>query len=149
MSETNRPLNKYVEAVEAFHCPADRGDSMWPTAKTAYEGWGNSYLVQWSVDYYRVKQVTGDSKAPRASKEGTPIKTSEIARKAVNKIIQGDWHWYGTRDINDLRSVWHNYRGKRTYNMLMGDGHVENFIFPKEYVNWLTAPPPDPNFKWW
>src|SRR5881396_3784951 len=25
VAETNRPLNKYLNAVETFHCPADRG----------------------------------------------------------------------------------------------------------------------------
>src|SRR5947199_54634 len=30
--ETNRPLNAYVRAAEAFHCPSDRGDSHWPAA---------------------------------------------------------------------------------------------------------------------
>src|SRR5262245_59704549 len=24
-----RPLNKYVTAVETFHCPGDKGDSLW------------------------------------------------------------------------------------------------------------------------
>ena len=24
-----RPLNKYVAAVETFHCPGDKGDSLW------------------------------------------------------------------------------------------------------------------------
>ena len=85
----------------------------------------------------------------RGSPEATPIKSSEIARSPVNKIIQGDWPWQGTRDINDKKSVWHNYKGKRTFNMLFGDGHVENYLFPKEYVNWQLSPPYDPKFKWW
>src|SRR5688572_20919334 len=59
--ETNRPLNLYLEAVEVFHCPADKGDSYWPQAKTCWEGWGNSYLPAWGVDWYRVRHVFGDS----------------------------------------------------------------------------------------
>ncbi len=147
--ETNRPLNLYLQAVEVFRCPADKGDSYWPQAKTCWEGWGNSYLPMWSVDWYRVKHVTGDSRAARGSKESMPIKTSEIALGAAHKMVQGDWHWNGSRDVNDPKSVWHNYKGKRTYNMLFGDGHMDNYIFPKEYVNWQQGIAPDPNYKWW
>src|SRR5437870_13552773 len=44
--ETNRPLNAYVRAAEAFHCPSDRGDSYWPAESkpSCYAAWGNSYL---------------------------------------------------------------------------------------------------------
>ena len=50
--ETNRPLNIYVPAAEAFHCPSDRGDSYWPAESkpNCYAAWGNSYLVMWAVD---------------------------------------------------------------------------------------------------
>ena len=148
--ETNtRPLNVYLQTPDVFHCPADKGDSYWPQAKTCWDGWGNCYLPMWSVDWYRVKHVTGDSRASRSSKEGTPMKTAEIALSAATKIVQGDWHWNGSRDANDPKSVWHNYKGKRTYNMLFGDGHMENYVFPKEYVNWQLSPPPDSNYKWW
>ncbi len=151
--QTNRPLNKYLPTVEVFHCPADKGDALNPAAKTAFDGWGNSYLVEWAVDVFRVKHITGDSKAPRGSKEATPIKTSEVAARPVNKIIQGDWLWHGNRQapasLGMQQNVWHNYRGKTIFNMLFADGHLENFLFPPEYVNWLSAPPPDPAYRWW
>jgi len=147
--ETNRPLNTYLQAVEVFHCPADKGDSYWPQAKTCWEGWGNSYLPMWAVDWYRVQHVTGDSRARAGSKEATPIKTSAIARSAANKIVQGDWHWNGTRSVNDLKSVWHNFKGRRFYNMLFGDGHLENYTFPKEYEKWQQGIKPDSSFTWW
>jgi prepilin-type processing-associated H-X9-DG protein len=47
------------------------------------------------------------------------------------------------------QNVWHNYRGKTLFNMLFADGHLENYLFPPEYVNWLSAPPPDPAYRWW
>ncbi len=148
--QTNtRPLNPFVGDVTVFRCPADKGDSYWPQAKTAYEGWGNSYMNLWAVDWFRAKHVTGDSKAPRGSPEATPIKTSEIARNASKKIIQGDWPWHGTRDPSDQKSVWHNYKGKRTFNMLFGDGHVENYLFPPGYEKWQLSPPPDIDYLWW
>ena len=147
--ETNRPLNLYLPAVEVFHCPADKGDSYWPQAKTCWDGWGNSYLPAWSVDWFRVKHVFGDSRSPRGSKEATPIKASEVGLSPVSKIVLGDWHWQGTRDVNDKKSIWHNYKGRRYYNMLFGDGHVEAYVFPKEYVGWQQGPVPDPSYKWW
>jgi prepilin-type N-terminal cleavage/methylation domain-containing protein/prepilin-type processing-associated H-X9-DG protein len=152
-AETNRPLNHYAPAVEVFRCPADRGDSYWPEAKTAYDGWGNSYLVQWAVDWYRVKHITGDSRAPAGSKEATPIKSSTVALRATSKIIQGDWHWMGSRHDNTRgaspRNIWHNDKGKTIFNMLFGDGHVENYVFPKGYEQWQASPAPDMNFTWW
>jgi len=147
-AETNRPLNRYVGAVEVFHCPADHGDALNIQVKTCWEGWGNSYLVEWSGDGFRVKQVTGDSQAARGSPGATPIKESEIARKPTTKIIQGDWPWHANRSSTDKRTVWHNYKGRRYENMLFGDSHVENFRFPKELDNWIGMPP-DVNFTWW
>jgi len=94
-----------------------------------------------------IRSVAGGQRVLPPPMTGTLF--SQIARNAVNKIIQGDWPWQGSRDINDKKSVWHNYKGKRTFNMLFGDGHVENYLFPKEYVNWQLSPPYDPKFKWW
>ncbi|MBX3732023.1 MAG: type II secretion system protein [Verrucomicrobiae bacterium] len=159
VGETNRPLNRYVPAVQAFHCPSDKGDSYWPNESrpNCFAAWGNSYLPMWALDWFGVKHVTGDSKAPRTSREGQPIKTSEIARSPVNKIIQGDWPWHGSRDAGDGRvnaqsrakSVWHNNRGKRGWNMMYGDGHVALFMFPLNYdPSWMSRPV-DPNYLWW
>src|SRR5881394_1733924 len=91
--ETNRPLNVYVPAAEAFHCPSDRGDSYWPAESkpSCYAGWGNSYLGMWAVDWFGVKHVTANTFEPKGSPEATPMKTSEIALRPSTKIIQGDW----------------------------------------------------------
>ena len=154
--ETNRPLNAYVQAFETFHCPSDRGDTLWPEAKTCYAGWGNSYLVQWTVDIYRVKHVTGDKFAAAGTPESKPIKSGEIALRPSTKIIQGDWPWYGTRDPGDgtlnrtaaAKGVWHNNKGKRGWNMMYGDGHVRVFLFPKGYEAMLSQGPNIDN-DWW
>ena len=140
--ETNRPLNVYVPAPETFHCPSDKGDSFWPndSKPSCYGAWGNSYLPMWSVDWFGVKHTTANSKTP-GTPDGIPIKTSEIAQSPVNKIIQGDWPWHGSRDAGDgavdkaskEKSVWHNNRGQRGWNMMWGDGHVSLFRFPKNY----------------
>lgn len=140
--ETNRPLNVYVPAPETFHCPSDKGDSYWAAESkpSCYGAWGNSYLPMWSVDWFGVKHTTANSKAP-GTPDGIPIKTTEIAQSPVNKIIQGDWPWHGSRDAGDgavdrahkEKSVWHNNRGQRGWNMMWGDGHVSLFRFPKNY----------------
>ena len=150
-----RPLNKYVPAVETFHCPGDKGDSLWKALfpkgiRTCYEGWGNSYLAIWAVETIRVKHVMGDSKAGPRTPEGTPMTTAEIARSPSNKIIGGDWPWWADRDKNDPRSQWHNYKGQYRFNMLFGDSHTEFFQFPLKAYSWnYTGPAPDPGFTWW
>ncbi len=150
-----RPLNVYVPAVETFHCPGDKGDSLWkdtfpPGVKSCYAGWGNSYLVVWAVETLRVKHVTGDSGAPPGSPEATPMKTSEIAHSPSNKLIEGDWLWWADRDKNDPWSQWHNWKGQYRINVLFGDGHTDFFEFPKEAYQWnYTGPAPDPGFTWW
>src|SRR5437016_13359289 len=55
VSTNARPLNVYVPAVQVFACPADKGDSYWPKARTAFEGWGNSYMNMWALDWFRVQ----------------------------------------------------------------------------------------------
>jgi hypothetical protein len=142
-------LNQYIGNVEVFHDPADNGDSLNTQVKTCWEGWGNSYLVEWAADAFRVKKITGDSKATRGSPEATSIKDSEIARKPSNKIIQGDWPWHANRDTNAKQTLWHNFKGKRYEDMLFGDSHVESYFFPKAMDNWQSTPVPDPNFNWW
>jgi len=148
VAETNRPLNKYLGALDIFQCPADKGDALNPTAKSCYLGWGNSYLVQWSGDSFRVKKVTADSTAPRTSPQGTPSKTSDFVIKPSTKIIQGDWPWHANRSTSDKRTIWHNYRGKRYENMLFADGHVEFYRFPKEMDQW-TDHTPNVNNPFW
>jgi len=147
VAETNRPLNQYAGSVDVFHCPADKGDELNPAPKSCWLGWGNSYLVEWSGDAFRVQQVTGDSMAPKTP-QGTPIKESRISLRPSSKIIQGDWPWHANRVITSDRSVWHNSKGQRYENMLFGDNHVESYRFPKEMDGWISTAP-DMNFQWW
>jgi prepilin-type N-terminal cleavage/methylation domain-containing protein/prepilin-type processing-associated H-X9-DG protein len=145
---TNRPLNRYVPSVETWRCPSDRGDLNYG-AKNCFIEYGNSYVTQHNVDSWRTAHVTADSD-PGWAGTAKPIKTSEVARSAVNKIIQGDWEWENSAyDANNPKSWWHNYGGQRRQNMLFGDGHVVFFKFPKEIVNWTLSPPPDPSWLWW
>lgn len=149
--EANRPLNRYAGAAKVFHCPADRGDSLaseyfGQKYESAWEGWGNSYLGVWAMDYYsRTKKITDVS-------GGSPIKEAEVALRPTTKILQGDWVWHSNRNTTDQQNLWHNFKGKRVEVMLFGDGHAANSKFPATTA--LTDPnfwakPPDRDFTWW
>ena len=145
VNQTNRPLNVYTSRnVEVFWCPADKGDSLNPTVKSAYEGWGNSYLVQWSADSFGIGKVTGDLDQGfnyvdiAGGRPGRPARLSEFDKGPVNKLIIADWPWHSNRDLNDKRSWWHNVRGKRLENVLFADGHV---LFTRIPTNLVSSNP--------
>ena len=150
-----RPLDKYVANVETFHCPGDKGDSLWKSqfpvnVHSCFDGWGNSYLAVWAVETMRIQHVTGDSTAAPGSPEARSMRLGAIARHPSNKLIEGDWLWWADRDKKDPWSQWHNFKGQYKMNVMYGDGHTEFFLFPKETYGWdYTGPAPDPNFTWW
>ena len=147
--ETNRPLNRY-STLETYHCPADKGDALYPAARgTCWDEWGNSYLMAWAVERYRVQHIGGDTLGvPGFPDSKNPIKGSRVAVKPTTKIFLSDWPWFGDRDINNPRSVWHNDRGKPVFPTLFGDSHVDNFRFPPNRQA-LDGLAPDINFTWW
>jgi prepilin-type N-terminal cleavage/methylation domain-containing protein len=149
-SEASRPLNKYVGNINVFHCPADKGDPINPVSsggpKTCWAGWGNSYLVEWSTDLFRVAKVTGcDGKYFAPS---TPIKATLVAQRPSTKIILGDWCWQGNRDPNNQAAVWHNNSGQRNEAVLFGDAHVEFYKFPTDLAANMNTTP-DQNYIFW
>ncbi|HEX5218142.1 MAG TPA: prepilin-type N-terminal cleavage/methylation domain-containing protein [Verrucomicrobiae bacterium] len=110
--ETNRPLNHYTKVLEVYRCPADRGDALYPSvAGTCWDAWGNSYLLTWAVERYRVQHVGGDSLVRYGPASGRPLSGATLARKPSTKIFLSDWPWFGDRDINNPRSVWHRPYG--------------------------------------
>jgi prepilin-type N-terminal cleavage/methylation domain-containing protein len=149
---TNRPLNIYVgKANETFRCPSDKGD-FWSLAArgvnctNAYQQYGNSYLTEFSADYFKVKMVCG----PRSVPGIQSIKQSEVAKSPSNKILQGDWIWHANRDVTQARGIWHNYKGRSQMMMLFGDTHAEFFKFPPSaQMNQLANEKPDPSYRWW
>jgi prepilin-type N-terminal cleavage/methylation domain-containing protein/prepilin-type processing-associated H-X9-DG protein len=156
VAATNRPLNRYVPALEAFRCPGDKGDSLYPAefkaakVKSTWEAWGNSYLSVWSVETLRAQHVFGDSSPGALPAAAKSMKTSDVARSPANKFFTGDWAVWPDRDKNHPWSAWHNSRGQYRYNVLFGDAHVQFFAFPKQATQWnYTGPPPDPAFTWW
>lgn len=147
--ETSRPLNRYAAALETYHCPSDKGDALYPAIKeNCFDAWGNSYLMTWGGQRYKVQHVGGDSQAAKGAPEAIPIRGSVIGQKAATKLILSDWPWFGDRDINDRRSIWHNAKGKPMFPTLFGDGHVQDFKFPPNRQS-LDGQTPDQNYLWW
>lgn len=144
--ETNRPLNHYARDGNIFHCPGDKGDTMNPTPKTCWEGWGNSYLVQWRIDSFRVQHITGS--AGKFYPANASIRSSDIARRPATKIIQGDWPRHANRAIVDSRSDWHSMGGRRVEVMLFGDAHTEFYRLPDDLAA-HAYDAPDPEYLFW
>lgn len=147
----HRPLNLYAPAPEVYRCPSDAGDALHPehfpktkqgAAKTCFNYYGTSYLVQWNWDGFGVQHVT-------SSRGGVkPMTFAELSRSPVNKLIQADWPWHGNRNQFDPKTQWHKL-GPRGFNTLFGDGHAELFVFPDEIKDWGGGRRPDPNYKFW
>jgi len=161
VARKDRPLNQYAVNPEVFSCPADKGDKKYQEwfgieVKNCYVYYGNSYQTQWRWNQFRIRRVTGDPNASglppaQLADQRASIKTSEIARGASRKLIQGDWIWHPDRGLEDAKSIWHNFKGKSLIVWGFGDGHAGTFKFPPVSMHddafWGT--PPDPNFEWW
>ena len=144
---TNRPLNQYVKNTESFRCPSDKGDPLNPVPATCWEGWGNSYLVQYGGSSgFRVLAVTGSG--GKYTPVTLPLKISQVTRRPSTKLIQADWPWHGNRDVSHPRAIWHNKRGERRWVTLFADFHVEFFKFPDDLLA-HAADPPDPDYLFW
>ena len=158
-----RPLNAYTRSLDVFHCPADRGDSLYPQQPSCWTGFGNSYRAQTGDldgNSFRIKRVTGTFREVPGSPGATPIRSGKIAMGPVNKIIQGDSVFHGNRDPKDPHNQWHTFSGIRQLVMLFGDGHTVFYRFPKEMEDPaiaifvaeddVTNPfYPNPSFYWW
>jgi prepilin-type N-terminal cleavage/methylation domain-containing protein len=147
--EKVRPLNPYVgNNLNTFHCPSDKGDMSVPAAPSCWAGWGNSYLVQWGADYFRVRYVTGSGPLGKWMAKTPPLKVAEVSKKPVTKILLAEWNWHANRSITANQSVWHNFKGKRKEDVLWGDSHVEFYEFPADLSDHANDPP-DINYLFW
>jgi len=149
VKEAFRPMNAYVgNNTHVFECPSDKGDSLYPSVKSCWEAWGNSYLVPWRIDYFRVRLVTGSGPIGKWHSRSPSLKASEVAKKPTNKILLAEWTWHGNRPVDLAATVWHAFKGVRKEAVLWGDAHVEFFKFPDERGHEVT-PPPDVNYLYW
>ncbi len=158
---TNRPLWGYEANPAIFRCPADKGDAdglVWVgfNCTNCWAQYGTSYLMEWAIDFARVRRVFGNADpSTRGTYGGTSMTGADIAVSPAKKMILGDWNWQPNRGWSAPQSVWHNYRGQSLADMLFGDGHSVGFQFPTiadpapsdNSPFWNT--PPDPAFAWW
>lgn len=144
--ETNRPLNRYAPNVAIFHCPSDKGDPLNPGVNSCWNAWGNSYLVEWDGNDFRVQAVTGS--AGKYAPKSMSIRESTISASPVNKIIEGDWCWHGNRNPSLPPAIWHNYRGSRFEAMLFSDSHVQYYKFPADLAA-HESDTPNPKYLFW
>jgi len=160
--DTSRPVNSYSKNVNLYHCPSDKGDPWYMSgnSQSCFDAWGNSYLMPWrqtglvdagtganngmGYSYYGIEALGGDAK-PGGNKG---IKSSEISRKAANKIILVDWPGAPDRSLDEV-SGWHTDKGKGLFNILYGDNHVQAYLFTKDqrYPTIPWGAPVDPDLR--
>jgi prepilin-type N-terminal cleavage/methylation domain-containing protein len=151
VADTNKPLYQYQGTPEIFRCPSDKGDGAPFVGSTnCYNQYGNSYLVEWAIDFARTRRVCGNVAAARTADDGQSLKMSQIAVSPSNKIIQGDWIWHPNRGWTDKKSIWHNYKGKSLVIVLFGDSHAAAYKFPtiRDTDPFWSAKPNSTN-EWW
>ncbi|MCO5053063.1 MAG: prepilin-type N-terminal cleavage/methylation domain-containing protein [Verrucomicrobiae bacterium] len=142
---TNRPLNVYAQNLQVFHCPRDKGDALNNMSDPVWVAYGNSYLVPFALDSFRMKYVTAAKSLINIS---PPVKSSRFTR-TDNKVIVGDWPIHGNRPTSDRRTQWHTRTRKRILNLSFADGHAVYFTFPENYSPADENIVPDPNYLWW
>jgi len=159
-NQTNRQLYPYLKNPKICHCPADIGDPLYVGRYkgTCFDGWGNSYLMNWYFSQFGLEFVGGacnESGTALVSDNGVPAfptKRSRIAVRPVTKIILGDWNWAGNRLLSSPQTSWHAYKGHRVIPFLFGDGHNEvwNFSPADEHLDDEGGNAPvNINYRYW
>lgn len=161
-----RPLNIYLgyagEPVRVAECPADIGDALsyeeenktWTQTQSSYDGYGTSYVEAFANAKWGVKPLFGQAPDPTLSTVLAPPTASKVRSYRIshphNKIVLGDWPFYGDRRYDRERSRWHNEK-ERQMNMLFADLRVEFYAFPNGEMEKPTnaSRVPDPSFYWW
>ena len=64
---TVRPINPYIEHPSLSECPSDTGDPL-QNVDSAYQAYGNSYLIQWGGPNFGVATVSGRPNATGRNK---------------------------------------------------------------------------------
>ena len=130
-----RLLNRYVQGTNVFRCPSDGGDDVFNVA-SCFEGYGNSYSVQWNLDRFQVQHVTATTLAA-ASRE------ADFQISPATKWIFGDYIWHKDRNVLARKTAWHNYLGERRVVGFFADGHADFYKFPNGYDTWPATQAPD------
>lgn len=165
-----RVLNPYLgytgpgADVKIAECPSDIGDQMQDSQGTStaityplHEAIGTSYLPPYG-NHSGVEYTDGwagnSAVAARPPKKITRIHPREPDRLS-NKIIFGDWTFWGNRPLAFPTTQWHCDNSARRHNIVFADMHAEWFFFENEMIDYqyggqpnLTRPS-SPSFHWW
>ncbi len=159
---TERVINDYVEHPEIAGCPSDLGDPLTPGVNSAYESFGNSYLIQWGGPNFGVASVTGRTGAGQSNNQAMDLdsrKFYDISQNSMpagplsQKLLFSEWNWHANRDLADPRTQWHNPGGStRQMNTQFADGHAEFYAFSEYFEsqagNAFRAPEIDIDELW-
>jgi len=152
--ESKRPLNHYSSDPRIAECPADLGDSYdspaFDPVTNCFKAFGNSYQAPFSYDVLRTKYAFGTVTAAGVVAV-RPRRHSEFKARFDNKVIQGDYVWWGNRRIEFAKSRWHTDDSQRKYNILFADWHAATTLFPPDQEAFWPGgdPPPDHRNVWW
>ncbi len=147
----SRPCYPYLQNVETFHCPGDKGNTLdyptWLPTQNCYSCWGNSYLLLWRQlgwtdatygqngpygwGYFGMETVGGDSDV-NGTINTPPMKRSEFGGYVARKIIMVEWAGAPDRPQNPT-DTWHGYNGKALFNLLYADGRVDPRYYSASY----------------
>ncbi len=145
---TERVINDYIEHPELTRCPSDMGDPL-QNVDSAYEAFGNSYLIQWGGPSFGVATTTGrvveNSAADRAMNlDSTAFYVGSQSMPAgplSQKLLFSEWNWHANRSLTDPRTQWHNPGGStRQMNTQFADGHAEFYAFSAYYESQSGSP---------
>lgn len=136
-----RPINEYIEHPELSECPSDIGDPL-QRIDSAYEAYGNSYLIQWGGPNFGVAAVSG---RPGATGRHAALNldsgvyydgasNTQPAGPLAQKLLFSEWNWHANRRADAPNIQWHNPGGStRQMNTQFGDGHAEYYSFSSYY----------------
>ena len=136
-----RPINEYIEHPSLSQCPSDIGDPL-QNVDSAYEAYGNSYLIQWGGPNFGVATVSGRPNGTKRFKafnldSGVYFDRNNNAQPVGpldQKLLFSEWNWHANRRANALNIQWHNPGGAtRQMNSQFGDGHAEFYSFSELY----------------
>ena len=119
-----RPLNPYVsrrlvneKEAPLFRCPDDRNIPGVTRQYTAYEYFGNDYLMNAALLY-----ISRDDPQTPTIWEFESLQLVDVSIPYSQLILAGDAQWYYS--INDARWDAHFHNNQDVMNVLFLDGHV-------------------------
>lgn len=162
---TNRHLNPYVPAQEAWHCPADRGLDAFQVKPSSYGVIGSSYRFNWYLqDNYQPLGVAEDPIYNLAGKkESWPPEPSRfilfheqatfpwnLAGDSGGATFIGQWHYSVNPGKMFNPATLKLSRDKLVAPILFVDGHSQSIDFTRTFhANPNRALEPGKDWMWY